>query len=41
MLRYFSASTLRELRDGDVIGDHTETHPEMARLSAPAARRAV
>jgi peptidoglycan-N-acetylglucosamine deacetylase len=33
MLRYFSASTLRELRDGDVIGDHTETHPEMARLS--------
>jgi peptidoglycan-N-acetylglucosamine deacetylase len=34
MLRYFSASTLRELKDGDVIGDHTETHPEMARLSA-------
>ncbi|MGO9320603.1 MAG: polysaccharide deacetylase family protein [Solirubrobacteraceae bacterium] len=34
MLRYFSASTVRELRDGDVIGDHTETHPEMARLSA-------
>jgi peptidoglycan-N-acetylglucosamine deacetylase len=34
MLRYFSASTLRELRDGDVIGDHTETHPEMATLSA-------
>jgi len=34
MLEYFSASTLRELRDGDVIGDHTETHPEMALLSA-------
>jgi peptidoglycan-N-acetylglucosamine deacetylase len=34
MLRYFSSSTLRELKDGDVIGDHTETHPEMARLSA-------
>jgi peptidoglycan/xylan/chitin deacetylase (PgdA/CDA1 family) len=34
MLRYFSASALRELRDGDVIGDHTETHPEMATLSA-------
>jgi peptidoglycan/xylan/chitin deacetylase (PgdA/CDA1 family) len=34
MLRYFSASTLREIRDGDVIGDHTETHPEMATLSA-------
>jgi peptidoglycan/xylan/chitin deacetylase (PgdA/CDA1 family) len=36
MLRYFSASTVRELRDGDVIGDHTETHPEMATLSAHA-----
>jgi peptidoglycan/xylan/chitin deacetylase (PgdA/CDA1 family) len=38
MLRYFSASTLRELSDGDVIGDHTETHPEMARLSAHQQR---
>jgi len=36
MLRYFSASTVRELRDGDVIGDHTQTHPEMASLSAHA-----
>jgi peptidoglycan-N-acetylglucosamine deacetylase len=34
MLRYFSASTLREINDGDVVGDHTETHPEMATLSA-------
>jgi peptidoglycan-N-acetylglucosamine deacetylase len=34
MERYFGASTIRELRDGDVVGDHTETHPEMARLSA-------
>jgi len=34
MLRYFSASALREIRDGDAIGDHTETHPEMAKLSA-------
>jgi peptidoglycan/xylan/chitin deacetylase (PgdA/CDA1 family) len=34
MLRYFSASAVRELSDGDVIGDHTETHPEMATLSA-------
>jgi peptidoglycan/xylan/chitin deacetylase (PgdA/CDA1 family) len=38
MLRYFSASTLRELRDGDVIGDHTETHPELARLPAHQQR---
>jgi peptidoglycan/xylan/chitin deacetylase (PgdA/CDA1 family) len=36
MERYFSASTVRELRDGDVIGDHTETHPQMALLSAHA-----
>jgi peptidoglycan-N-acetylglucosamine deacetylase len=34
MERYFSPSTVRELRDGDVVGDHTETHPAMARLSA-------
>jgi peptidoglycan/xylan/chitin deacetylase (PgdA/CDA1 family) len=34
MLEYFSASTQRELSDGDAIGDHTETHPEMALLSA-------
>jgi peptidoglycan/xylan/chitin deacetylase (PgdA/CDA1 family) len=31
--RYFSAGTLAELRAGDVVGDHTETHPMMARLS--------
>jgi peptidoglycan/xylan/chitin deacetylase (PgdA/CDA1 family) len=34
MLQYFSASTVREIRDGDVIGDHTETHPMMAHMSA-------
>jgi peptidoglycan/xylan/chitin deacetylase (PgdA/CDA1 family) len=34
MLQYFSSSSVRELEDGDVIGDHTETHPEMATLSA-------
>ncbi len=34
MLQYFSASTVREIQDGDVIGDHTETHPMMADLSA-------
>lgn len=38
MLRYFSASTVREIKDGDVIGDHTETHPEMALLSAHQQR---
>ena len=32
--RYFSAGTSLELRSGDVIGDHTETHPMMATLSA-------
>ncbi|MGH2854704.1 MAG: polysaccharide deacetylase family protein [Solirubrobacteraceae bacterium] len=34
--RYFSAGTLAELHSGDVVGDHTETHPMMARLSAHA-----
>jgi peptidoglycan/xylan/chitin deacetylase (PgdA/CDA1 family) len=34
MLRYFSASTVREIEDGDVIGDHTENHPMLAQLSA-------
>ncbi len=34
MLRYFSESTAREIRDGDVIGDHTESHPMLAQLSA-------
>ena len=38
MERYFSTSTLREIRDGDVVGDHTETHPELARLSAREQR---
>jgi peptidoglycan-N-acetylglucosamine deacetylase len=34
MERYFSASTVREIQDGDVIGDHTENHPALAKLSA-------
>jgi len=34
MLRYFSRSTVREIEDGDVIGDHTENHPMLAQLSA-------
>jgi peptidoglycan-N-acetylglucosamine deacetylase len=33
MERYFSASTMRELHDGDVVGDHTETHRALALLS--------
>jgi peptidoglycan/xylan/chitin deacetylase (PgdA/CDA1 family) len=31
--RYFSAGTSLELRSGDVVGDHTETHPMLASLS--------
>jgi peptidoglycan-N-acetylglucosamine deacetylase len=34
MERYFSASTVREIEDGDAIGDHTESHPALATLSA-------
>jgi peptidoglycan-N-acetylglucosamine deacetylase len=32
--QYFSAGTIAEIDSGDVIGDHTETHPMMASLSA-------
>lgn len=32
--QYFSAGTVAEVESGDVIGDHTETHPMMASLSA-------
>jgi peptidoglycan/xylan/chitin deacetylase (PgdA/CDA1 family) len=34
MLRYFGAATARAINDGDAIGDHTETHPPLATLSA-------
>jgi peptidoglycan/xylan/chitin deacetylase (PgdA/CDA1 family) len=34
MLRYFGNSTVREIEDGDVIGDHTENHPMLAQMSA-------
>jgi peptidoglycan/xylan/chitin deacetylase (PgdA/CDA1 family) len=32
--QYFSEGTIAELKSGDVVGDHTETHPMMAGLSA-------
>ena len=32
--RYFSEGTIAEIKSGDAIGDHTETHPMMATLSA-------
>ena len=34
MIHYFHASLGRELALGEVVGDHTELHPLMARLSA-------
>jgi peptidoglycan/xylan/chitin deacetylase (PgdA/CDA1 family) len=34
MLRYFGNSVVREIEDGDVIGDHTENHPMLAHISA-------
>jgi peptidoglycan/xylan/chitin deacetylase (PgdA/CDA1 family) len=34
MLRYFGSSTVREIEDGDVVGDHTENHPMLAQMSA-------
>jgi peptidoglycan/xylan/chitin deacetylase (PgdA/CDA1 family) len=38
MERYFSASTVRQIEDGDAIGDHTENHPALARLPAHEQR---
>jgi peptidoglycan-N-acetylglucosamine deacetylase len=32
--QYFSAGTVAEIDSGDTVGDHTETHPMMASLSA-------
>jgi peptidoglycan/xylan/chitin deacetylase (PgdA/CDA1 family) len=32
--RYFSSGTQLELRSGDVVGNHTESHPMMATLSS-------
>ncbi len=32
--QYFSGGTQLEVRSGDAVGDHTETHPMMAALSA-------
>lgn len=32
--QYFSAGTVAEIKSGDAIGDHTETHPMLASLSA-------
>jgi peptidoglycan-N-acetylglucosamine deacetylase len=34
MERYFSVSTRRAVSDGDVVGDHTESHLPLATLSA-------
>jgi peptidoglycan-N-acetylglucosamine deacetylase len=34
MYRYFSAAAVRAIEDGDVIGDHTESHPMLAHLTA-------
>jgi peptidoglycan/xylan/chitin deacetylase (PgdA/CDA1 family) len=34
MERYFSASTVRAINDGDVIGDHTESHPFLGSFNA-------
>ena len=36
--RYFHASTAAIVADGDVIGDHTEVHTPMSRLSATGQR---
>ena len=41
MFQWFHGSASRQLRMGDVIGDHTETHPMMAELSASAQQSQI
>jgi peptidoglycan/xylan/chitin deacetylase (PgdA/CDA1 family) len=41
MERYFGASTSRELRDGDVVGDHTQGHLPLAQLPAREQREQI
>jgi len=41
MFRWFYPSAIRELRAGDAIGDHTETHPMMALLPSSAQQRQI
>ncbi|MGO9751817.1 MAG: polysaccharide deacetylase family protein [Solirubrobacteraceae bacterium] len=41
MFQWFHASATRELQLGDVIGDHTETHPMMALLSQSAQQSEI
>jgi peptidoglycan-N-acetylglucosamine deacetylase len=41
MISYFHASLQRELRMGLVIGDHTELHPMMARLTNAGQEREI
>jgi peptidoglycan-N-acetylglucosamine deacetylase len=41
MFRWFHGSAVRELHTGDVIGDHTETHPPMALLSSSAQQAQI
>jgi peptidoglycan-N-acetylglucosamine deacetylase len=41
MIHYFYSSLDRELKLGDVIGDHTETHPMMAELSHTAQQAQI
>ena len=38
MERYFGASTARQIRDGDAVGDHTENHGDLARLTKHEVR---
>jgi peptidoglycan-N-acetylglucosamine deacetylase len=38
MERYFGESTSRQIRDGDAVGDHTENHRDLARLTRHEVR---
>ena len=41
MFRWFRPAATEALRLGDVVGDHTETHPRMALLPSAAQRQQI
>lgn len=41
MERWFHSATTRAIRDGHVVGDHTERHAQLGRLSRPSQRKQI
>jgi peptidoglycan/xylan/chitin deacetylase (PgdA/CDA1 family) len=41
MERWFHASTVQAIGDGNVVGDHTESHPKLGALPRPVQRQQI